>query len=82
MGALFLANFLRFVLIGLEVLIFARVLLSWVDPGGRGAIAGFVVQTTEPILAPVRRFLPRSGMLDLSPLIVLLVLGAVIRAVG
>jgi YggT family protein len=82
MGALFLANFLRFVLIGLEVLIFARVLLSWVDPGGRGAIAGFVVQTTEPILAPVRRFLPRSGMLDLSPLVVLLVLGAVIRAVG
>ena len=82
MGALFLANFLRFVLIGLEVLIFARVLLSWVDPGGRGAIAGFVVQTTEPILAPVRRFLPRSGMLDLSPLVVLLVLGAVLRAVG
>ena len=82
MGALFLANFLRFVLIGLEVLIFARVLLSWVDPGGRGAIAGFVVQTTEPILAPVRRFLPRSGTLDFSPLVVLLVLGAVIRAVG
>jgi YggT family protein len=81
-GALFVSNFLRFVLIGLEVLVFARVLLSWVDPGGRGAIAGFVVQTTEPILAPVRRFLPRTGMLDLSPLIVLLVIGAILRAVG
>jgi YggT family protein len=82
MGGLFLANFLRFVLIGLEVMVFARVLLSWVDPGGRGTIAGFVVQTTEPILKPVRRFLPRTGMLDLSPLVVLLVLGAVLRAVG
>ena len=82
MAALFLSNFLRFVLVGLEVLIFARVLLSWVDPSGRGAIAGFVVQTTEPLLAPVRRLLPRTGMFDWSPLIVLLVLGAVIRAVG
>lgn len=82
MGALFVSNFLRFVLIGLEVLVFARVLLSWVDPTGRGAIAGFVVQTTEPILGPVRRFLPRTGMLDLSPLVVLLVLGAILRAVG
>ena len=82
MAALFLANFVRFVLLGLEVLIFARVLLSWVDPGGRGTIARFVVQTTEPILAPVRRLLPRTGMFDLSPLIVLLVLGAVLRAVG
>ena len=82
MGAVFLMNFVRFVLIALEVLIFARVLLSWFDPGGRGAIARFVIQTTEPLLAPVRRILPRTGMLDLSPLIVLLVLGAILRAVG
>ena len=82
MGALFLSNFLRFVLIALEVLIFGRVLLSWVDPAGRGTLARFVVQTTEPLLAPVRRFLPRTGMFDLSPLIVLLVLGAILRAVG
>ena len=58
MAALFLANFVRFVLLGLEVLVFARVLLSWVDPGCRGTDAGFVVQTTEPFLAPVRRMLP------------------------
>ena len=82
MAALFLANFVRFVLIGLEVLILARVLLSWVDPAGRGAIAGFVAQTTEPLLAPVRSLLPRTAMFDLSPLIVLLVLGAILRAVG
>ncbi len=73
---------MRFVLIALEVLIFARVLLSWFDPGGRGRIAAFVIQMTEPILAPVRLLLPRTGMFDLSPLIVLLVLGAILRAVG
>jgi YggT family protein len=82
MGAAFLLNFVRFVLIALEVLIFARVILSWIDPVGRGQLARFVIQMTEPILAPVRRLLPRTGMLDLSPLIVLLVLGAILRAVA
>ena len=82
MGAAFLANFLRFVLYALWLLILARVILSWIDPGGRGTISRFVIQTTEPILAPVRRLLPQTGMLDLSALVVLLVLGALMRAVG
>ena len=81
MGALFLSNFLRFVLFGLWLLILVRVILSWVDPMGRGRVAAFVIQTTEPLLAPVRRLLPRTGMFDLSPLIVLLVLGALMRVV-
>lgn len=81
MAALFLTNFLRFLLIGLWVLIFARVILSWIDPTGRGRLSAFIIQTSEPILAPVRRILPRTGMFDFSPLIVLLVLGALMRAV-
>jgi YggT family protein len=79
---LFFLNFVRFLLIALEILILARVLLSWFDPGGRNAFSAFVNQTTEPLLAPVRRLLPRTGMFDLSPLIVLLVLGAILRAVS
>jgi YggT family protein len=79
-GALFLSNFLRFLLVGLWLLILARVILSWVDPTGRNRISAFVIQTSEPILAPIRKVLPRSGMFDLSPLIVLLLLGALMRA--
>jgi YggT family protein len=79
-GALFLSNFLRFLLVGLWLLILARVILSWVDPTGRNRFSAFVIQTSEPILAPIRKVLPRSGMFDLSPLIVLLVLGALMRA--
>ena len=82
MAGAFLVNFLRFLLIALWVLILARVILSWVDPTGRGSIARFVFQMTEPILEPVRRVLPRTGMFDFSALIVLLVLGALMRAVG
>lgn len=79
MLAAFLMNFVRFLAIALELLILARVLLSWVDPVAGNPLAKFVVDTTEPILSPVRRVLPRTGMLDLSPLIVLLLLGAVLR---
>ena len=81
MGAVFLSNFLRFLLIGLWLLIFARVILSWVDPMGRTRLGAFIIQTSEPLLAPIRRLLPSTGMFDLSPLIVLLVLGALMRAV-
>ena len=81
MGAAFLVNFLRFLLVALWLLILARVLLSWIDPTGRNRFSAFVIQTSEPILAPVRKLLPRTGMFDFSPLIVLLVLGVLMRAV-
>jgi len=79
MAALFFANFLRFVLIAVGVLVFARVVLSYVDPAGRGSVARFVVQMTEPILAPIRRMLPRTGAFDFSTFLVLVVIGAILR---
>ena len=74
-------NVIRFVLLGLELMVFARVILSFVNPAGRGPIAGFIISTTEPILAPVRRILPRTGMVDFSPLIVCVVIGLLLRVV-
>lgn len=82
MGAQFLLNFVRFLLIALQVLILARVLLSWLDPAGRSRFAPYLISLTEPILAPVRRLLPRTGGFDLSPLIVLLLIGFILRYVG
>lgn len=82
MAGAFLLNFIRFVLIGIQLVILARVLLSWVDPQGRSTFAGFIIQTTEPILGPVRKLLPRTGMFDLSPIIVILVLTALLRAIN
>jgi len=68
----FLLNFIRFLLIGIQLVILARVLLSWVDPQGRSPFAAFIIQTTEPILGPVRKLLPRTGMFDLSPIVVII----------
>jgi len=54
--------------------IIARSVLSWfpVNPSSPVAqIARVVFNITEPVLAPVRRAMPRMGQFDLSPLIVL-----------
>jgi YggT family protein len=75
----FVRNFFELLLLALFVLVFARVLLSWIDPQGRNKASAFIIQTTEPILAPVRRALPQTGMIDLSPTIVLLILFALMR---
>ncbi len=64
----------------LWLLVLGRVLLSWFDPGGRSGLARFLITTTEPILAPIRSMLPQAGMMDLSGLVVLIVLGFIWRA--
>ena len=79
---MFIINFVRFVLIALEVAIIGRVILSWVDPRGRSTVAQFLVMFTEPVLGPIRRVLPSGGGLDFAPLIVILVLGAIVRSIG
>jgi YggT family protein len=56
--------------------IIAAALISWVSPDPRNPIVMVLRQVTEPVLWPIRRLLPpwRTGGLDLSPLIVLLVI--------
>lgn len=80
MPAAFLVNFLRFFVLALWLLILGRVIVSWVDPQGRSQVGAFLIQVTEPILAPVRRVMPQTGMFDFSPLVVILVLGVLVRA--
>ena len=80
MPGAFLTNYLQFLVIALWVLVFARMLMSWIDPAGRNQVSAFLFQTTEPILAPVRRILPQSGMIDWSGFLVLIFLGFLWRA--
>ena len=60
----------------LWLLIFARLLLSWVDPTGRNPVAGFLIQMTELAARARPADAPQAGMIDFSGLLVLLVLGA------
>jgi len=51
------------------MVIFARVILSWISHNPYHPIIRFIYQITEPPLALIRRYVPPLGGLDLSPLI-------------
>jgi YggT family protein len=77
----YLVVFIRFLVLALWLVILGRVLMSWLDPTFSRPVSRFLYSTTEPLLAPIRRFLPPTGMLDLSPLVLLLGLGVLLRLV-
>jgi YggT family protein len=74
---IWLYNFIDILFTLLELAILARVLLSWfrVDPY-HPAVA-FLYQVTEPILRPLRRVIPPLGMMDISPIVAMLLLGII-----
>ncbi len=65
----------------LWVLVLGRVVVSWVDPMGRNQISRWLIQATEPMLLPIRRMLPQTGMVDFSPLVLMLVLGFIVSLI-
>ena len=78
MGLIQLINFV-FTLFYLAIL--GRIILSFIIPmlGTRPSpilmnLYQILAQVTEPILAPVRKVLPTIGMLDFSPLVVIIVM--------
>ena len=64
------------------LLIFVRILLSWVNLGRNSTIGNMIYALTEPILGPVRAMLDKSPigggmMLDFSPVIALFIMNIV-----
>lgn len=53
------------------LLIFVRALISWFSPDPYNPLVRFLYQTTEPILQPIRRYMPPMAV-DFSPFIALL----------
>jgi YggT family protein len=78
----FVRNFLQLLVLAVWALVLGRVIVSWVDPQGRNTISRQVISMTEPLLAPIRRLLPATGMLDLSALILMLILSMLLEVVG
>jgi YggT family protein len=58
----------------MQFAIIGRALMSWFDRGMRSPVAQFLVQLTEPIIAPIRRVLPSAGMIDFSPMVAILLI--------
>jgi len=53
-------------------MIIGRAIISWVNPDPYNPIVSFLYRTTEPVLDRLRRLLPDTGGLDLSPMLVIL----------
>ena len=54
--------------------VFARALLSWINPGLYDAVSSILISLTEPLLDICRKVIPDLGGIDLSPLAALLFL--------
>ena len=56
------------------ILIFVRIILSWVRHNPYMPVFRFIYEITEPYLRVFRRIIPPIGMIDLSPIVALLAL--------
>ena len=70
----FFVTFFQLLLNILFFAIFARIILSWIDQTGQMRISQILYEITEPILLPIRRIMPNTGMLDLSPMVAIILL--------
>jgi YggT family protein len=78
----YLVRFINALVTALYIAMIGRVLTSWIQVGRDSPfspVVSILWQVTEPILAPIRKVLPNLGMLDLSPMVALLLLGVVQR---
>lgn len=57
------------------IVVIARAIISWVSADPSNPIVRFLYEASEPLLRPIRRYVPPVGPgIDLSPIILLLVL--------
>jgi YggT family protein len=59
--------------------IFVRIILSWISSGQSNPATAIITTLTEPLLRPVRRIIPALGGFDISPIFVIIALGALTR---
>ncbi len=74
-------NFIAILCQVLAVIIFVRAILSWFAISPYSPIVVFLDRITEPILAPLRRIIPRLGMVDITPMVAIIILLLIARLI-
>jgi YggT family protein len=54
--------------------IFARAIVSWFPIDPNGPVVRALDAITEPVLQPLRRVVPRIGMIDITPMVAILLI--------
>ena len=65
------------ILLFLQILwfaIFARAIISWFPIDPSGPVVRALDAITEPILEPLRRVVPRVGMIDITPMVAIILI--------
>lgn len=71
---IYILNLIDALFYAFSLAILIRVILSWVRFDPYHPVSVFIHGVTEPVLAPIRRLLPSTGMIDFSPLVAILLL--------
>ena len=65
-----------------SLLIFIRIVFSWVMVSHSNRVMRFLVNITEPFMGPLRRMVPPVGRFDISPIVGLVIIWIFQAAVG
>jgi YggT family protein len=57
-----------------SLVVLVAVVSSWIQVDPRNPIIAAVRSVTEPVLGPIRQFMPDMGGIDFSPMVLLLLL--------
>ncbi len=52
-----------------KYILLASVIISWINADPYNPIVNFIYRVTEPLLQRIRRHMPDTGALDLSPIV-------------
>ena len=77
----FIKIYASFLIYALNIAILGRVVMSWISPNGNDPLSGILMRITEPILAPIRKVMPSTGMFDFAPMVALFILNFVVARV-
>ena len=65
-----------------SLLIFIRIVFSWVTVSYANRLMRFLINATEPLLGPLRRIVPLVGAFDISPIVAFIVVWILQAAVA
>ena len=75
-------EFIGFILQIFAYLVIARALSTWFPNARQYAIVQLLYQITDPVMIPLSKIIPRIGMIDLSPMILVFGLLFISSALG
>lgn len=78
----FIVIFLHIMIRILYIAIIGRAIISWFPVDPRNPLVRVLYEITEPLLAPLRRVIPRVGLIDITPMIAIIVLMIIEAAIS